>query len=249
MSCEKLAVSTITFARNEKEENLILEGLSSLSAKKVPSIFVVDGGSRKEFLEQLKTIPKIFLISSLGDGLQNQIAESLKKAKESGAPFIFYTESNKAWFFKEKADEFIEKALNLAEKDPAFGMAIASRTPESFSTFPPFQRYEESVVNKLIADFGGLEQNGDYTYGPRIISSSLIPYLDRISGDLGWGWMSFLLIVGKRLGKNIHTVSLDLPCPPDEQKETEKDKVYRLKQFKNQVDAIYQAVTIQSTTL
>ena len=125
------------------------------------------------------------------------------------------------------------------------GVVVASRTPQSFSTFPPFQRLEEKMTNQLLYYFLGDKQDVDYTYGPRIISASLINFLDRVSSDLGWGWLSYILLASHRSGEEIHPVTLDLPCPQEEREETEKDKLYRLRQFKEHVNALYQALSIK----
>jgi hypothetical protein len=97
----------------------------------------------------------------------------------------------------------------------------------------------------LIARLIGEDGATDYTYGPRIMSSTLVSYLDRITEDVGWGWMSFLTIIAKRLGKSVHSVVLDLPCPEEERSEGEAERIFRLSQLKDHVSAMTQAMRLQ----
>lgn len=242
MSVEKLTVSTITWARDKKEEKDIYDSLFALSAKNI-HVVAVDGGSSEEFLDSLKKFRNISVIRSSKKGLQNQVVESLREAQASSR-YIFYTESNKSDFFRNQFDGFLFRAIDIMDKNPNTGIVLPSRTKESFSTFPEFQQRSESFLNTILSEFLDREM-GDFAYGPRIMVRDLIPYLDRLSRDVGWGWMSYLLIIAKRLGRSIHTVNLDLPCPKDERIETDAIKLFRLRQLRNHTEGIEEGLSLK----
>jgi len=235
MLTENFTVSTITWARDKREENLVYDSLSTISDKNI-HVVAVDGGSREEFLYRIKSLKNISVIISSKKGLQNQILESLKEAQRSNK-YVFYAESNKNDFFENQLDEFIFRAMNIISKNPNTGIVLPSRTKESFSTFPSFQQQSESVLNTILSGFLGKNVK-DFAYGPRIIAGDLIPYLDRLPKDIGWGWMTYILIIAKKMGMSIHAVNLDLPCPKDERVETESDKIFRLKQLRNHIEGM-----------
>lgn len=235
MSAERLTISTITWARDKKEEKSIYGSLSTLSNKNI-HIVAVDGGSSEEFLNNLKNLRNISIIRSLKKGVQNQAVESLNKA-QSYSEYVFYTESNKGDFFRNNLDEFLSKANSIIDKDPNAGVILPSRTKESFSTYPVFQQQSESFLNTILGEF--LNKKAiDFSYGPRIITGDLIPYVGQLPRDISWGWMTYLLFVAENLGKNTYAVDLDLPCPKDERIETESDKLFRLKQLRNHIEAV-----------
>lgn len=244
MARENLVISTITLARSKAEGNLILNSLEMLIDKGIAPIIAVDGGSDREFVEKIESLKGVSIITDKKDGLQGQIKKSLLEAKKTGYRYIFYTEPNKYDFFASQTEIFVDKTMELADNDVNFGIALPSRNQKSYTTFPPFQQYTETVTNNLISSFNGKTYGKDYAYGPRIIESSLVSYLNKIEDDLVWGWMSFLVIIAHRLGKTLHTISLDLPCPENERIETENDKVYRLKQLGDHIKAIYQATKV-----
>lgn len=242
MSTENLTVSTITWARNRKEEELVYDSLSALSGKNI-HVVAVDGGSSEEFLDSLKKFRNISVVKSSKTGLQNQVVESLRKAQTS-SKYIFYTEANKSDFFRSHFDGFLSRAMNIVDRDPNTGIVLPSRTKESFSSYPAFQQQSESFLNTVLSEF--IERGvGDFSYGPRIIVRDLIPYLDGLSRDVGWGWMTYLLLISKKLGRSIYTVDLDLPCPKDERENTYADKLLRLKQLKNHIEAIEEALNFK----
>jgi hypothetical protein len=115
--------------------------------------------------------------------LLSQVKESLNTAAAS-FPYVFYTESNKLNFFSRHLLFFLDEANKIIKQSHP-GVIVASRSPESISTYPPFQKQTESITNLLLADF--LETKiQDYSYGPRVINSQLISFLNNIETDLGW---------------------------------------------------------------
>ena len=122
---------------------------------------------------------------------------------------------------------------------------LPTRSEESFATFPPFQRYTEPVANELVRVALDGTHRRDYTYGPRMVTASIVQYSDETIPDIGWGWMSFLLIIAHRLGRGIYTETLDLPCLVAERIDTHEEKMLRIKQLGDHVDAIDQALRQQ----
>jgi len=242
MSYEKYTISTITYGRSHEEERRIARGLRALSAKHIPTIIASDGGSSVPFLDELQKIPNVRIVRAAQKGLFPQVTESLQKAGETDQPYIFYTESDKARFFEQGLDEFIAIATDIAERDAHFGLIIPARNQQSFSAFPPFQQDTESSVNGIIDRLTNQDEKRDYLYGPKIVAKSLIPYLEKVSDDIGWGWMSYLAIIAHRLNKTNYTVSLDLPTPAENENEDEEEKLLRLKQMRDHFNGIYLAM-------
>lgn len=237
MSPEGIGVSTITLARTPNEEKQIVDSLKVLSKLNLP-IVVCDGGSPADFLDQLKKIEGIIITPQPGGSLLNQVRESLNTAA-AAFPYVFYTESNKLDFFSRQLLFFLDEANKIIKQSHP-DVIVASRSPESFSTYPPFQKQTESITNLLLADF--LETKiQDYSYGPRVIDSQLISSLNSIGTDLGWGWMSYILFAAKNNRQEIKSLEIDLPCPQNEREETAKDKRLRLKQLDDHIRAILEA--------
>lgn len=235
---EGIGVSTITLAHSPHEEKQIIDSLGLLSKLDLP-VVVCDGGSPDSFLNQVKKINGVIITPQPSGGLLNQVRESLNRA--AGIyPYVFYTESNKFAFFNDQLSFFLDEANKIIKRSHP-GVIVTSRSPESFSTYPPFQRQTETFINMLLAEFLGATELVDYSYGPRIIDSGLIPYLNQVTTDFGWGWMSYIVLMAKKINKEIKTVNFNLPCPKNEQGETEKDKIFRLRQFNNHISAILEA--------
>ncbi len=196
-------------------------------------VFAVDGGSSDKFLSKAKEISNLFMVRSEG-GLVSQVKRSLNEALKTNADYILYTESDKQLFFQDKIDAFSSLSSEILPTNP--GMILASRTQESFSTFPPFQRRAEHFLNDMLANITG--NVCDYSYGPRILSRDLLPHIDDLGESMGWGWMTYLVLAAHRLNKEVKNIELSLPCPPDQQGETENDKKYRLQQLQQHLYVI-----------
>lgn len=228
MRIENLSVSTITLARNKNEAVKICDSLKVLS-KHFPIVVAVDGGSSPSFLKDIRNIPHVRILSEKG-GLVTQVKRSLQEAARENKQFILYTESNKLAFFENSLSRFLELADSYIH-DPNCGVILPCRTSDSFATFPPFQQITEGFLNLVLSKFTMSEL--DYTYGPRIISASLLSSLNEIGDDMGWGWMSDIILAAKKQNKKIIGIEVDLPCPIDERAETEKDKRHRIKQLRD----------------
>lgn len=242
MNRHKIVATTISLARSSQEEKRIQDSLKILSGKNLEAITIVDGGSSRDFISEIKKMPNVNLEIHPELSLQESIKKSLTIAKSYKPTAIFYTESDKKDFFKNNLEIFLDEALTIIENDPNFGIIIPSRTKESFSKFPAFQQYTENTINNLIGNFlDEKNSHNDYCYGPRIISPKLITYIDKLPKNIGWGWLSFLLITSALLGKKNYTVQLNLPSPTEEFTEKEKIKLYRTKQLIDHAKGILEA--------
>jgi hypothetical protein len=225
MQKNEIAIATITRVRDAEEDLLLREAMQTLTKQDIP-VVVVDRGSSREFVSFLKSLPNSIVLTSSATGLMAQVQLSIATASDLGRKYILYTESDKKLFFKTQLQRFIAEA----SADESIGLFVAARTLESFRTFPGYQVYTETVANKLYAELFG--QQGDFCYGPLLISRALVPSLKSIAVDIGWGWRFYVLGVAHQSGYQVALSALDLPCPP-EQRETgsEPERAYRIRQL------------------
>jgi hypothetical protein len=242
MKIEEVSVATITLARSEKEEKLIIDGLKVLSTLGFPVIVAVDGGSTDNFIQKTFQIPHIQIAQATIKGILPQVRQSLRKSS-SFSPFVFYTESDKFDFFKSSLLPFFEKVRTLPDQEEHVGMFVPARTQSSFAHYTPFQQKTEQRVNRELSSIIGLDTIYDFTYGPRLLSTSLIPYLEYVPEDIGWGWMTYLLVVAHRIGKKILPIPLDLPAPV-EQQDFQRNRQYRTQQMNQHFQAMQLAQSI-----
>ncbi|HEX8528426.1 MAG TPA: hypothetical protein VF646_00320, partial [Cytophagales bacterium] len=92
-----LSIATMTWARDAAEEALLRRSLALLAGLGVP-VFVTDGGSPAPFLDFVRGLPHVTLLSPPRPGLWMQTRTSLRAAYDQGTPFILYTEPDKADF-------------------------------------------------------------------------------------------------------------------------------------------------------
>jgi len=242
MKIEDVSVATIILARSQKEEKLIIDGLKVLSTVGFPVIVAVDGGSTDNFIQKTSQIPHIQIARATNKGVFPQVRQSLRQAS-SFSPFIFYTESDKFDFFKSSLFPFFEKVRALSNQEENVGIFLPARTQSSFARYSFFQQKTEQKVNGKLSNILGLDTVHDFTYGPRLLSTALIPYLEDIPEDIGWGWMSYLLVVIHRIGKKILPIPLDLPAPV-EREDFEANRQYRIQQMNQHFQAIQLAQSI-----
>jgi hypothetical protein len=84
----------------------------------------------------------------------------------------------------------------------------------------------------------------DYTYGPFLLNSRLVPYLDHIKEDIGWGWRPYLFSVADRLGLEVAATTQNFQCPPDQQEDDAKERIYRMRQLEQNIRGIVLSTTI-----
>ena len=231
-----VAVATITLVRSAEEEPLLRRALERLSQQGL-RVAVADGGSPPEFLQFLRALPGITVAEPAGRGLIAQVRASLDAAAAHRTSFVLYTEPDKEFFFEARLRDFIARARD----DDEVGVVIAGRSAESFATFPPFQRLTESTINRLCAHY--VDVAGDFSYGPFLMRRTLLPHLQHLPADAGWGWRPFVFATAPRIGLKVVHVNADYPCPPDQRTEDDRERVHRMRQLSQNVDGLIAAVT------
>lgn len=180
-----IVVATMTWARSASEERLLRESLTTLAECRLP-VAVADAGSSSEFLNFLRCLPRFTVTAPATPGLVGQIAASLQLAAQSDSPWILYTEPDKQLFFEERMADFLRAAPGHTDT----GVVLASRSADSFRTFPRMQRYTETVINTLCRELIGVDT--DYSYGPFVLHRTLVPLAASMDPRIGWGWRHHL---------------------------------------------------------
>ena len=230
MNTKDYSIATITWARDEHEEILLRQALTYLAALQI-EVFITDGGSSAAFLEFLKGFPNFHFTQLVGQGLWAQAQKSLESAKNSKASFVLYTEPDKLDFFKQ-----LHLLLDNSALNESLGILLASRSKKAFETFPAFQQMTETTINNCCTEVIG--KAVDFTYGPFLINSVLIPDLVKIEDKLGWGWRPYAFVLSHLKGYDIKNVEGDFYCPIDQTDDTPKERLYRMHQLKENIDGI-----------
>jgi hypothetical protein len=229
---KEVAVATMTWARDAAEERLLRESLTLLAALNVPA-FVTDGGSGRPFLDFLHAVPHFRVFEAGAPGVWPQARTSIRAAADTtGARFILYTEPDKRDFFRDGLREFISEAPAGEEA----GVVLASRSAESFATFPEFQRHTETAINRCCAEVLGVE--ADFTYGPFLLNRALVPHLGRAADEMGWGWRPYAFVTARALGYRLGHVERHLPCPPEQREDDGAGRLYRVKQLGQNIQGL-----------
>ena len=231
MDNNELSIATITWARDPAEEALLRQSLVSLAAFDVPCT-VADARSPAPFVEFVGALPHMRLAAVERPGLVPQVKAALRSAADRGTPFILYTESDKLPFFERSLASFVEHV----PADAALGTALAARSARSFATYPSIQQRTERTINDLCAYVIG--QTGDYSYGPFVLNRLLVPLIEQIPDDLGWGWRHFTFGIARRLNLRILHICDDLECPPEQREEAETERAHRLRQLSQNVEGL-----------
>ena len=226
-----IAIATITWARDEGEEQLLRAALAALATLGIP-VFITDGGSNASFLDFLRSIPHFTLLEAKARGAWPQAKKSLAAAAQSSASFLLYTEPDKQDFFA----NFLPGMLEGVKGDPNLGILMASRSAAGFATFPAFQQMTETTINNCCAELIGKEV--DYTYGPFLINKALVPDLDGLPDDIGWGWRPYAFSIAHRLGYKVEAFVADCSCPVDQREDDAAERVYRMKQLTQNIQGI-----------
>jgi hypothetical protein len=231
MNSGDVAIATMTWARDAEEEALLRESLPLLAAFGAP-VFVTDGGSGEEFKRFLRSLQGFSVCEPGERGPWAQAGRSLRAAHASGRRFILYTESDKAGFFRAGLGDFVSEA----PEDDGVGVVLASRSAESFETFPEFQRGTEETLNRCCAEVAG--RRFDFSYGPFLLNRRLVPALSAAPPDLGWGWRTYAFGLAPRLGCRVECVVKDLPCPPGQRVDDARERLYRMRQLAQGVEGL-----------
>jgi hypothetical protein len=228
VDASKVAVATITWARSAGEEALLVRSLALLADGGWP-MAIADRRTSAAFTSRLEALPNALVAAASEPGLVRQVKASLDLAATFERPFILYVEPDKELFFGPQVTAFVQRAPDAGD----VGVVLASRSDESFRTFPPMQRYTEGVVNHLCAEMIGRE--GDYSYGPFLINRALLPHVARVDDQVGWGWRHLAFRTAQRHGFSIHHVTGDYPCPPDQRVEGDAERMHRMRQLSENI--------------
>ena len=224
MNKTEITIATMTWARDAEEEQLLRESLQILAALEIPT-FITDAGSGEAFMDFLRGFSNFTVFEADKPGLWPQIRRSLQGAHQCGRPFIFYTESDKRDFFQNGLDGF----TSAAPEGEEIGVVLAARSAGSFATFPAFQQYTETVINRCCAEV--TNHDFDFTYGPFLMNRDLVPHLGKAEDNIGWGWRSFAFGTAHRLGYRIEQIIGDFPCPPAQREDKKSERLYRMSQL------------------
>ena len=237
MHIKQLTIATITWARDQQEEMLLRKALSQLSLLQIP-VYVTDGGSGDSFIQFLHALPNLTVVKSLGKGLWKQVQSSLDAALSSNGNYVLYTEPDKLDFFINRLAAFIEAA------NEDMGIVLAARTTEAFASFPAFQQTTETSINFCCAEV--TQKRFDYTYGPFILNSKLIPFFKDLPGDIDWGWRPFAFCIAHRLGYEIQAIRADNFCPIDQRQDDPKERIYRMKQLYQNIEGVVLSTSVKA---
>jgi hypothetical protein len=232
-----LAVATITRARSETEEDLLELCLARLAEHRWP-VFVTDRGSRDAFIRRLRHLDGIQVaISSSGD-LTKQIDRSISDALSRRTPFILYTEPDKQDFFEHHLTDFVVRALHGSSR----AVALASRTPAAYRTFPPHQQATEAVINASCDE--AFSRAGDYSYGPFIMPRDVARQLSVLPDEIGWGWRHMAFGGAHRIGYDLSMVEGEYECPHAQRAENVVDRDYRDRQLAQNLQGLHMGLTV-----
>ena len=238
MNPQDITIATITLARNKGEETELIAALQQLALLNMP-VIITDGGSTASFLEFINSIPHFTVLPYKVGGVWPQAKASLEAAGQTRAPFIFYTEPDKKEFFSKWLLTMVEET-ELTKKS---GVVIASRTAEGFASFPAFQQITETTINTCCSEIIG--KKGDYCYGPFLLNQGLVPYLDAVKEDIGWGWRPFVFGMSHRLGYTVQAFEKNFFCPPQQRADDSKERIYRMKQLEQNIRGLVLATTTE----
>lgn len=223
-----IVIATITLARTPSEEKLLRTSLTRLVSLGMP-VLAVDGGSPGTFVSFLKEV-RIKVVPIKTRGLVPQVEGSIGSAGKRGNRYILYTEPDKEQFFAGAIVDFI-RSIKPSKR---MGVALAARDPKAFRTFPSAQRKAESFINEVAAEVFGIA--GDYCYGPLLFPSTLSAEIHNLPVDLGWGWRFHLFRRVHELGLEMQHISLPVSCPKEQQVESTKDRIYRYRQLRQNLE-------------
>jgi hypothetical protein len=149
-----------------------------------------------------------------------------------------YTEPDKLDFFR----QFLPDMLSQAGNDEQTGVLLASRSDTGFATFPSFQRMTETTINNCCEEITG--KAFDYTYGPFLLNRQLVPYLNLIQEDIGWGWRPFAFGLAHRLGLRVESFAGNFTCPPDQRQDDSKERIYRMRQLTQNIQGLVMSANV-----
>jgi hypothetical protein len=228
-----VCIATISLVRNDEEEKLLRASLEQLAKLNLP-VYITDGGSSEKFVAFLKSIShfNVFEAKGLWPQAKKSITEAAKKSS-----FNFYTEPDKLDFFS----YHLKRMLKEVREEENTGVVLASRSTKAFATFPSFQQMTEATINNCCREVVGKET--DYCYGPFLFNAQLVPYLNVLDDNCGWGWRPFLFAMAHRLGLKVESYEGDFNCPQEQREDDATERIYRMKQLTQNINGLVQAAT------
>lgn len=205
----KIVIATISWARNKKEEKIILKTLAELNKLRLPIILTDESQSKFPLFDKARRLKNFRVFKA--SGLDAKIKKSLSEASRLGQ-FIFYTESDKLEFIRDSSQLFLDNFL----KNPK-GIWLAARLPRNFKRLPVYQKEMERFLGDSFSALTNIPDK-DISYGPRIFPSFLVKYLLAIKSPIQWGWQTYLLIISHRLRLPINIIKLNNVSPADVQR-------------------------------
>jgi len=227
----------MTLVRGPEEDRLMRASLARLAAFSWP-IAVADGGSPPEFLDFVRALPGVSIVTREAPGLVGQVRASVHDAMRADRRYVFYTEPDKMTFFADHLAAFLRRAH--MDDEPS-GLVLAARSGAALATFPIVQQFTETTFNRACGESLGIP--GDYTYGPFLVSTSLARYVDFAGDDLGWGWRPYVFAVARRLGRGLAHVAGDYRCPPEQRLDEEGERIHRMRQLAQNINGLVQGLT------
>ena len=188
-------------------------------------VAVADRGTSPAFSDVIKQLPGFHLTIPSQPGLVGQVKASMALAATFATPFILYVEPDKELFFKYWLRDFLGRASDRAD----VGVVLASRSDESFETFPQGQQDTERIANQLCGRCIG--SSGDFLYGPFLMTRSLLPHVANLETRLGWGWRLSTFVAAHRSGLRVVQVTDDYRCPLAQRTDSDSDRMHRLRQL------------------
>lgn len=237
MNINDVSIATISWARDAAEEALLRLALTQLAGLNIP-VFISDGGSKADFIQFLNTFPNFTVLIPETKGLWPQAKTSLQAAYAAGSKYILYTEPDKLLFFQNYLPEFLAETPASEET----GIVLASRSAAGFQTFPEFQQTTETAINKCCAEIIGPQI--DYTYGPFLLNKKIVPYLNLLPTDIGWGWRPFAFGIAHRLNLPLKAIEKDFSCPQDQQQDSPTERIYRMRQLTQNIQGLVLSTNI-----
>lgn len=231
MNRSDICVATITLVRDDEEEQLLRQALTALAQYDL-KVYITDGGSPAHFTDFLKSFPNFILTGTDAKGLFAQVTSSMSAAHAAGTPFILYAEPDKKYFFEQGLSHFLDRAQGGGQT----GVVLASRADAGFASYPLFQQMTETTINNCCAELTG--QPLDYTYGPFLFSRQLVPYLEKVTQDIGWGWRPYVFGIAHRLGLTLAELRGEYHCPPSQQQDSSAERLYRMRQLEQNIRGI-----------
>jgi hypothetical protein len=228
MDASQVAVATITWPRSTDEEVLLGRSLRSLGEAGLP-VAVTDRGTSAAFSHAVSQLPGFRVTIRTQPGLVAQVKDSIALAATFDTSFILYAEPDKESFFKNRLRDFLHRAPDAED----VGVVVASRSNESFKTFPSMQRCTEAIANYLCGLRLGYP--GDFLYGPFLMTRNLLAHVARLEDRVGWGWRLSTFVAAHRAGLRVISVTDDYPCPLGQRTENDADRLHRVRQLNENI--------------